>query len=64
MVRAWSPSPNGAKRAIGTGLRTIEYVVSAADGHSQANARRSTQEAVDAVARSAGSCTTRAAGSR
>ena len=43
-------SPNGAKRAIGTGLRTIEYVVSAADGHSQANARRSTQEAVDAVA--------------
>jgi hydroxymethylglutaryl-CoA lyase len=43
-------SPNGAKRAIGTGLRTIEYVVSAADGHSRANARRSTQEAVDAVA--------------
>jgi hydroxymethylglutaryl-CoA lyase len=43
-------SPNGAKRAIGSGLRTIEYVVSAADGHSQVNARRSTQEAVDAVA--------------
>ena len=43
-------SPNGAKRAIGSGLRTIEYVVSAADGHSQANARRSTQEALDAVA--------------
>jgi hydroxymethylglutaryl-CoA lyase len=42
-------SPNGAKRAIGSGLRTIEYVVSAADGHSQANARRSTQEALDAV---------------
>ena len=43
-------SPNGAKRAIGSGLRTIEYVVSAADGHSQANARRSTQQALDAVA--------------
>ena len=43
-------SPNGAKRAVGSGLRTIEYVVSAADGHSQANARRSTQEALDAVA--------------
>ena len=36
-------------RAVGSGLRTIEYVVSAADGHSQANARRSTQEALDAV---------------
>ncbi len=43
-------SPNGAKRAIGSGLRTVEYVVSAADGHSQANARRSTHEALDAVA--------------
>ncbi len=43
-------SPNGARRAIATGLRTIEYVVSASDGHSQANARRSTKEAVDAVA--------------
>jgi len=43
-------SPNGAKRAVATGLRTIEYVVSASDGHSHANARRSTQEAVDAVA--------------
>ena len=42
-------SPNGAKRAIGSGLRSIEYVVSAADGHSQANARRSTQEALNAV---------------
>jgi hydroxymethylglutaryl-CoA lyase len=42
-------SPNGAKRAIGSGLRIIEYVVSAADGHSQANAGRSTQQALDAV---------------
>jgi hydroxymethylglutaryl-CoA lyase len=42
-------SPNGARRAIDAGLRMIEYVVSAADGHSQANARRTTDEAVAAV---------------
>ena len=30
-------SPNGAKRAIAAGLGSIEYVVSAADGHSRAN---------------------------
>ena len=39
-------SPNGAKRAIAAGLRSIEYVVSAADGHSRANVGRSTAEAV------------------
>jgi len=38
-------SPNGAKRAIAAGLRSIEYVVSAADGHSRANVGRSTGEA-------------------
>ncbi|BBZ18032.1 hydroxymethylglutaryl-CoA lyase [Mycolicibacterium gadium] len=38
-------SPNGAKRAIAAGLRSIEYVVSAADGHSQANVGRATAEA-------------------
>ncbi|BBY96272.1 hydroxymethylglutaryl-CoA lyase [Mycobacterium gallinarum] len=38
-------SPNGAKRAIASGLRSIEYVVSAADGHSQANVGRTTAEA-------------------
>ncbi len=38
-------SPNGAKRAIAAGLRSIEYVVSAADGHSRANVGRSTAEA-------------------
>lgn len=43
-------SPNGARRAIATGLRTIEYVVSASDGHSRANARRPTQQAVDEIA--------------
>ena len=43
-------SPNGARRATASGLRMIEYVVSAADGHSQANVRRSTEEALAAVA--------------
>jgi hydroxymethylglutaryl-CoA lyase len=38
-------SPNGAKRAIAAGLHSIEYVVSAADGHSRANVGRSTAEA-------------------
>lgn len=33
-------SPNGAKRAIAAGLTSIEYVVSASDGHSQANVGR------------------------
>ena len=30
-------SPNGARRAIAAGLHSLEYVVSAADGHSNAN---------------------------
>ncbi|MGE2834787.1 hydroxymethylglutaryl-CoA lyase [Mycobacterium sp. SMC-4] len=38
-------SPNGAKRAIAAGLRSIEYVVSAADGHSRANVGRTSAEA-------------------
>jgi hydroxymethylglutaryl-CoA lyase len=37
-------SPNGAKRAIAAGLQSIEYVVSAADGHSRSNVGRSTAE--------------------
>ena len=37
-------SPNGAKRAVAAGLGSIEYVVSAADGHSHANVGRSTAE--------------------
>jgi hydroxymethylglutaryl-CoA lyase len=37
-------SPNGAKRAIAAGLGSIEYVVSAADGHSHANVGRSTAD--------------------
>jgi hydroxymethylglutaryl-CoA lyase len=43
-------SPNGAKRAIAAGLRSIEYVVSAADGHSHANVGRSTAEATAQIA--------------
>ena len=38
-------SPNGAKRAIAAGLHSIEFVLSAADGHSRANVGRSTAEA-------------------
>jgi hydroxymethylglutaryl-CoA lyase len=39
-------SPNGAKRAIAAGLGSLEYVVSAADGHSRANVGKSTADAV------------------
>lgn len=38
-------SPNGAKRAVAAGLQSIEYVVSAADGHSRANVGKSSAEA-------------------
>ncbi|WP_099039003.1 hydroxymethylglutaryl-CoA lyase [Mycobacterium neglectum] len=38
-------SPNGAKRAIAAGLHSIEFVVSAADGHSHANVGRTTAQA-------------------
>lgn len=38
-------SPNGAKRAIAAGLRSIEYVVAASDSFSQANVGRSSAEA-------------------
>jgi len=53
-------SPNGAKRAVAAGLRSIEYVVSASDGHSRANVGRLTAEAtaqisdIVAVARDSG----------
>ena len=53
-------SAGGAKRAVAAGLRSLEYVVSAADGHSRANVGRSSAEAcaqiadVAAIARDAG----------
>src|SRR5882757_7256499 len=39
----------GARRAVAAGLSRLEYVISASDGHSLANARRTTDEAVGAV---------------
>ncbi len=43
-------SPNGAKRAITAGLRSIEYVVAASDAFSQANVGRSSAQATAQVA--------------
>lgn len=43
-------SPNGAHRAIAAGFRSLEYVVSAADGHSQANVGRSSAQAAAQIA--------------
>lgn len=40
----------GAGRAIAAGMESIEYVVSAADGHSRANVGRSTAESTDMIA--------------
>src|SRR3712207_7453470 len=42
-------NPRGAVRAVDAGLADLEYVVSASDGHSRANAARPT---ADAAARS------------
>jgi hydroxymethylglutaryl-CoA lyase len=42
-------SPGGAGRAVAAGMTSIEYVVSAADGHSHANVGRSTRESTDLV---------------
>ncbi|RFU20980.1 hydroxymethylglutaryl-CoA lyase [Geodermatophilus marinus] len=42
-------NPRGATRAVDAGVPHLEYVVSASDGHSRANAGRSTAEAVAAV---------------
>jgi hydroxymethylglutaryl-CoA lyase len=42
-------SPNGARRAVAAGLRSIEYVVSTSDAFSQANVGRSSKEATDQI---------------
>jgi hydroxymethylglutaryl-CoA lyase len=42
-------NPRGAVRAVDAGIADLEYVVSATDSHSRANAGRSTAEAVAAV---------------
>jgi hydroxymethylglutaryl-CoA lyase len=43
-------NPRGAVRAVDAGIARLEYVVSASDSHSRANAGRSTAAAVGAVA--------------
>ena len=43
-------STNGAHRAIAAGFRSLEYVVSASDGHSRANVGRSSAEASAQIA--------------
>jgi len=42
-------SPNGVRRAIAAGFRSVEYVVSATDGHSQANVGRSSAQACSQI---------------
>src|ERR1700741_970145 len=42
-------SPNGAKRAVAAGLRSIEYVVAASDAFSQANVGRRSAEATNQI---------------
>jgi hydroxymethylglutaryl-CoA lyase len=42
-------SPNGAKRAVAAGLRSIEYVVAASDAFSKANVGRSSAAATDQI---------------
>ncbi|BBY11540.1 hydroxymethylglutaryl-CoA lyase [Mycobacterium marseillense] len=42
-------SPNGARRAIAAGLRSIEYVVAADDTFSEANVGRTSAEATEAI---------------
>jgi hydroxymethylglutaryl-CoA lyase len=41
------PNLKGAQRAIGAGMRKVNYVLSASEAHNQANVRRSTQESLD-----------------
>ncbi|AYE94770.1 hydroxymethylglutaryl-CoA lyase [Mycobacterium paragordonae] len=42
-------SPNGARRAVAAGLRSIEYVVAASDAFSQANVGRSSTQATEQI---------------
>ena len=42
-------SPNGAKRAVAAGLRSIEYVVAASDAFSEANVGRTSAAATDQI---------------
>src|SRR6201990_2374790 len=42
-------SPNGAKRAVAAGLRSVEYVVAADDTFSKANVGRTSAEGTDQI---------------
>jgi hydroxymethylglutaryl-CoA lyase len=42
-------SPNGAKRAVAAGLRSIEYVVAASDAFSEANVGRGSADATEQI---------------
>jgi hydroxymethylglutaryl-CoA lyase len=42
-------SPNGARRAVAAGLRSIEYVVAASDAFSQTNVGRSSAQATEQI---------------
>ncbi|MCJ0906496.1 hydroxymethylglutaryl-CoA lyase [Rhodococcus sp. ARC_M6] len=39
----------GAKRAVAAGIKTVEYVVSASNGHSEANVRSTTEQATQRI---------------
>ena len=39
----------GAKRAVAAGMKTVEYVVSASNGHSEANTRSTTEQATGRI---------------
>jgi hydroxymethylglutaryl-CoA lyase len=41
------PNLKGAQRAIESGIRKVNYVLSASEAHNQANVRRSTQQSLD-----------------
>jgi hydroxymethylglutaryl-CoA lyase len=47
---ALAASPNGVRRAVAAGFGSVEYVVSAGNGHSLANVGRPTEQSLAAVA--------------
>ena len=51
------PNLKGAERALAAGFRHINYVLSVSEAHSQANVRRSTEEAVVELDPSMRTCT-------
>src|SRR5215468_7170906 len=45
------PNLKGAERAFATGVRKVNYVLSASEAHNLANVRRSTQDSLDDLVR-------------